>query len=824
MSLPPSPQRTAREIVQSYYDRNYRVVYWPQDGDLKGPVNEGWPNERPPISEWNDRKRCGLVLATEVAPGKRLYDVDIDFAAGSKVAQVFLPPTGFIYGRTSKRVSHCFYYAPDIITTRRYEDPVDHACLIELRGAKHDGSAGMQSMVPPSFWSKDGKVEPLVFVCDGDPALVETSSLKSRVVLSAIAMILAKNLGKWGFGHEVRLAWAGFLLRFRSVPPAFGPTDRIAITPEDLITMGEWISEFCDNREVDDVRRVVTSTAAALDNGDKKVSGGPKFARLIGPHAKQILTAIRRWLGQEITAGIEIRPGELPHVVDQAEASLLECGADIPIYQRAGQLVRPVKNDRASRDEDRIQRPAGSTVISVIRESWLLEQMARAAPWYQHDGKGYRRRVDPPPLYSRTLLDRGEWEFPVLRAIVSAPTLARDGRIIERPGYDEASGLLLDFPEDAFPPVPQQPTQAEATAALARLVQPLRAFPFADDAAKSVAVAAILTAVVRRSMRTAPLHAYDAPVAGSGKTILAEIPALLALGVRPSSIGQGGSEEEDQKLLATLLHVADPIILIDNCERQIAGQFLCRMLTSDQVQARILGFSERRELPSLALVLATGNNLQLAGDASRRAVICRLDAKVDRPDTREFDFDVHDEVMNHRASLVIDALTVLRAYVVAKCPNKLTPFGSFPDYDLVRGSLVWLGYADPADTRITILDNDPRRDDLTQVMDLWEICFGAAPTVVADIAVDDPADDLKALQTKLIEVACRGGKWSGKSVGWWLSRHRDRVVSTTEEGAEAPKIRTFRLEKHKTNRGQQWRLEGCAAHPDAGKTEEDVPF
>jgi len=47
--------------------------------------------------------------------------------------------------------------------------------------------------------------------------------------------------------------------------------------------------------------------------------------------------------------------------------------------------------------------------------------------------------------------------------------------------------------------------------------------------------------------------------------------------------------------------------------------------------------------------------------------------------------------------------------------------------------LVWLGCADPADTRQGILDNDPKKDDLIAVLDLWER------------AIDDDAVDVAAI-------------------------------------------------------------------------------
>ena len=119
---------------------------------------------------------------------------------------------------------------------------------------------------------------------------------------------------------------------------------------------------------------------------------------------------------------------------------------------------------------------------------------------------------------------------------------------------------------------------------------------------------------------------------------------------------------------------------------------------------------------------------------------------------------------------------------------------------------MWLGHADPADTRIAILDDDPEKEELINVMDLWLAACGTAPTTVSDINVraeapskgeehdSRPSADI-ALRDKLMEVACRG-KWSAKSVGWWLRRHRGRVIAG----------RVIRMGERKSQRGQEWRL------------------
>jgi hypothetical protein len=361
--------------------------------------------------------------------------------------------------------------------------------------------------------------------------------------------------------------------------------------------------------------------------------------------------------------------------------------------------------------------------------------------------------------------------------VLNAPILASGGRIIENPGFDEDSGLLLDFKPKIFPPIPANPTQDDAKTAIEKLAHPLRGFPFTSEAARSVALSSMLTALIRPSLRTAPLHAFDAPTAGTGKSLLAEIPGLLATGIKPPSMSQGKTPEEDEKRLSTILHAGDAVILIDNCERAISGDFLCSMLTQETVQARILGESERRILPCTALVLTTGNNLVFAGDVSRRVVVCRVDSKEERPDQRVFDFDCQKEIRDNRPELVIAALTVLHAFNLAGRPGKLKPMGSFDDWAWIRGALVWLGQADPADTREAILENDPRKNELLEVMDAWEMAFANTPVEIADLSkTGERTDDKDKLRDLLIDVACRGQGWNSRSAGWWLARNVERII------------------------------------------------
>ena len=67
-----------------------------------------------------------------------------------------------------------------------------------------------------------------------------------------------------------------------------------------------------------------------------------------------------------------------------------------------------------------------------------------------------------------------------------------------------------------------------------------------------------------------------------------------------------------------------------------------------------------------ATIFATGNNLVIAGDLTRRCLLGSLDAKVERPELRHFNVDPIEEAHSRRSELVVAALTILRAWHVAQ--------------------------------------------------------------------------------------------------------------------------------------------------------------
>ena len=208
-------------------------------------------------------------------------------------------------------------------------------------------------------------------------------------------------------------------------------------------------------------------------------------------------------------------------------------------------------------------------------------------------------------------------------------------------------------------------TRPMRSTALAQLERLISTFPFVAAADRSVALSAILTTLDRRSMATAPLHAFTSPTAGTGKSLLVDVAAMLATGRPMPVIAQGRTEEELEKRLGAALLAGDMAISLDNCDHVLEGSFLCQVLTQRQLNIRILGQSRNAETPVNATIFATGNNLTIAGDLIRRSLLCSMDAGCERPELRVFNVNAIEATKANRGELVCAALTVLRAWHLA---------------------------------------------------------------------------------------------------------------------------------------------------------------
>jgi putative DNA primase/helicase len=477
---------------------------------------------------------------------------------------------------------------------------------------------------------------------------------------------------------------------------------------------------------------------------------------------------------------IAIAAGDMHNVATKGERALIMASA--PFYVRGGSIVRPIL------DEVKDARGLALSLARLVevQDGAMLDHLGRAAAWEKFDGRKQAFvPTDPPAAVATTILSRdGEWTFPRLAGVITTPTLRPDGSILSAAGYDEATQLVLLNPP-ALPTMPDKPSREDAVQALGTLSALLTEFPFVDEASRSVALSALITPVVRGAMAVSPMHAVTATAPGSGKSYIVDIASAISTGERAPVMSAGRTEEETEKRLTSAILAGQALVPIDNVNGELGGDFLCQLVERPMVNVRPLGTSKLVKVPSRACCFATGNNIQLVGDMTRRVVLCWLDPDMERPETRQFSGNPFAAVMEYRGKYIGAALTIVRAYVVAGCPNDLPALASFEDWSrLVRSALVWLGCVDPLQTMEKARAEDPVTSALSALFSAWYQATGSKIHTTASIKgltqQMDPFQNLlhHDLRQALNDVADDGrGNIDTRRLGRYLGSYAGRVVA-----------------------------------------------
>jgi len=423
-------------------------------------------------------------------------------------------------------------------------------------------------------------------------------------------------------------------------------------------------------------------------------------------------------------AVIALATGEIAGIADAAEDALAAAG--LGVYQRGGEIVHVTMALGRDNAGNEVKNPG----VKALGEYALQEALCSAALFEKFDArKGEYSYCNPPLELSKTLMQRGRSRLPVLAGFASAPTLRADGSVLETEGFDEPSGLLLEFEGVEYPEVPQNPTIEDARIAMNMLDALLNEFPFVLPHHRSAALSLLLTAVVRQSLPLAPMHAITAHTSSTGKSFLADLPSLLLTGNKAECSTWTGDIAEDKKSLHALLARGAQVIQLDNVPEgvSVGGAFLNTVLTSEKMAVRLLGTSSAPVVSTSTLLIATGNNLVLLADMARRVLLCKLDSGKENPETRKFEFDPEAILKAYRGEYVVAALTVLRAMAVAGYPyHGKAPLNGYNLWDQwVRGSLIWLGYDDPVASQGEVRALDPARTQLSNLLQSWHELFGS---------------------------------------------------------------------------------------------------
>ncbi len=480
------------------------------------------------------------------------------------------------------------------------------------------------------------------------------------------------------------------------------------------------------------------------------------------------------------------------HKIIDAAVSALK--AESNLFQRGGALVTVLADCKPKPKRHDPTRPPGSLRIAVLPSAQIRRLMTVHAEWKKpHKDRSGAWEIVPshPPSWAvEGVATLGTWTgIKPIEGISEVPTLRLDGSLIRKPGYDEDTAIWF-APNGDFPPMPDQPTLADAQGAVNVLYEPINDFPFADPVkGKATWLAALLTPLGRWAIDgPCPLFLFDANCPGTGKSKLCDIIAILLTGREMPRGDHPDDQAEMQKTLLSIAMGGDRLVLFDNVATgaAIGGSALDRVLTARTMKGRILGRSEMTpELPVDVVFYATGNNLGIKGDALRRVVPCRPDTNEERPEERR-NFTIPGDLLTYvklnRGRLVTAALTILRVYVVAGRPDqKLIPMDYSAWCGLIRNAVNWATGIDPCAARKELVANDEEMNESAALLAGWKaLCEAESKTSLSVAAALKALDDDQIKHASLRAILSgwsKDGKLpSARTIGQKFNRIRGRNI------------------------------------------------
>lgn len=483
---------------------------------------------------------------------------------------------------------------------------------------------------------------------------------------------------------------------------------------------------------------------------------------------------------------LDITHVDLSVATRAAIAALVQRNSPPRLFTRSTQIVR-LDYDRKGRLGIR------NADAKVVRR-----ELAEAVRCYRTNANA---QVDaPPPLcLVENIMATPGIDLPELRGVVHAPYFTSSGRAVTTAGYDPNSELMLVLGDDLIGlAISSTPSRPEVTAAIEMIDDLLADFPLVSDADRAHAFGILLLPFVRELVEgPTPLHLVDSPKAGSGKGLL--VSTLL----HPSSgcvamLGPGRDEDEWRKRITSLLVAGHGYAVFDNIPGRLDSAPLASVLTVRDWEDRILGATQQVRLPNRVTWCATGNNLKLSDEMTRRSLLIRLDAGVERPEDRT-DFrhpDLLSYVTRNRAAIVIAAMTIVQSWIAEGRPAGDRTLGSFESWaNVIGGILKTAGVTGFLENRSRLyVDSNEEASLWHPFVDLWAMRFGSKDTIVSNlVATAEEAD---------IDLGTGDDKSRSTKLGLKLKGIRDRVFGG------------WKVERRSTISGKtQWGLRPAAGGP-----------
>jgi hypothetical protein len=399
------------------------------------------------------------------------------------------------------------------------------------------------------------------------------------------------------------------------------------------------------------------------------------------------------------------------NIVDDLQAALESANEPPTWFRRESEIVH------VADEKGRLQ-------IEEISDALFDDRLARCS--YCVDEQF--RPQDPPRRLVNRVAERVD--LPPLRGVARVPFLRPDGTARSDPGYDEQTKqLYCPGPEMEPISVSEEPSSEDVKEAVELLEEAWIDHPFTSEASWTNMIALALTPVVSPLLGDAnvPIALIDAPRAGSGKDLAAQIAALASTGQFPGTMNDPSGDDEWRKQITAQLKRGERFIVVSDLTGTLDNAPLRRVLTTPVWSDRILGATRQVRLPANAVWCASGNNLRPRGDMVRRCYLIRIDTEMERPWTRTgFKHQQPQWAREHRGELAAALLTLARAWIAAGRPEPdVSPLGSFEQWcRVIGGILQHAGFENFLGNQDELSNTEFSEDDewslLLEAIDEWQ--------------------------------------------------------------------------------------------------------
>lgn len=393
--------------------------------------------------------------------------------------------------------------------------------------------------------------------------------------------------------------------------------------------------------------------------------------------------------------------------LNQTALLLGQVATRLDLYKMNGEIVYF--------DEDHQMKPMTGRRL----RTWINDHVVIASKFDKESGRPIAGTLTHDE--AATILDCGNFRRGVrpLLAVnqVRLPVVRSSGEIELLPwGYDD------EFQVYTIPGGIEYEADTSLEVAVRRLDEVDEGFPFSDRRSRSVQRAADLALFCKhlpggQSLRPGFLWLGNKP--GSGKSVLAKKGLYPVLGKVASAKMKKG--EELDKELEAFARARVPYIFLDNVYGGIASASIDQMLTSTSSAGRAMGGHEIFEADNTALLVVTGNRLELNEDAARRFLVVDL-FEPGEPDERKVTNRLDDDLMRTvewRRRMLGSLWAVVKAWHAAGMPKGKVKLPTYEAYsELLGGIVVAAGYEEPFQKAIIPDAISPEKSEFAELVDL----------------------------------------------------------------------------------------------------------